>query len=311
MKLRWRVVAAAVLATALVVPTPVSAVDLPPAVAALKAAAERNDVSAQFALGRAYDRGDDVPPDLGQARAWYCKAAHQGHAEAAWRMSQIFLIGWGVPTDLANSRAWTRAAAANGHFNAQAIVRAMGNRGDKSPPVCSGRRRVPSPSVMTGLSLSPHTNTSPRPPPERIMTLVRMMAPRYDLDPALVLAVIEAESGFRPDIVSNRGARGLMQLIPETASRFGVSDIFDVEDNLRGGMSYLRWLLARFEGDVRLALAGYNAGEGAVEAHGGVPPFAETQTYVHRILGRYSMSHHTYDPSAAAPSKMLTRRSNR
>lgn len=77
-----------------------------------------------------------------------------------------------------------------------------------------------------------------------------------------------------------------MQLIPETAERFGVRDVWDPEQNLRGGMAYLRWLMQHFDGDLELVLAGYNAGEGAVQRHGGIPPYAETRTYVKRIIAR-------------------------
>jgi soluble lytic murein transglycosylase-like protein len=99
----------------------------------------------------------------------------------------------------------------------------------------------------------------------------------------LVIAVIQVESNFDPNALSPKNAQGLMQLIPETAERFGVKDVWDPEQNLRGGMAYLRWLLDYFRGDVRLALAGYNAGEGAVERHQGVPPFDETQDYVRKV----------------------------
>lgn len=113
------------------------------------------------------------------------------------------------------------------------------------------------------------------------------LAPEYDLDPALVLEVVRAESNFNPRARSRKGALGLMQLIPATAQRFGVNDPFEPMQNLRGGMAYLRWLLERFDGDLKLMLAGYNAGEAAVERHGGVPPYRETREYVQRILQRY------------------------
>ncbi|MFO1189608.1 MAG: lytic transglycosylase domain-containing protein [Alphaproteobacteria bacterium] len=115
---------------------------------------------------------------------------------------------------------------------------------------------------------------------------------RYRLDPALVLAVISVESSFRPDAVSAKNAQGLMQLIPATATRFGVRDAFDPEENLRGGMAYLRWLLDHFAGNVQLAVAAYNAGENAVERHRGVPPYAETRAYVKKIQQLYPNAHH-------------------
>lgn len=104
------------------------------------------------------------------------------------------------------------------------------------------------------------------------------------VSPALVLAVIAVESAGRPDALSPKGAQGLMQLIPDTAARFGVTDAKDPAQNIRGGVAYLDWLIARFDGDVLLALAGYNAGEGAVDRNDGVPPFAETRAYVPKVL---------------------------
>jgi transglycosylase-like protein with SLT domain len=112
------------------------------------------------------------------------------------------------------------------------------------------------------------------------------------LDPCLIVSVMRAESGFNRMAVSPKGASGLMQLMPATAERFGVKNIFDVRENILAGAKYLRWLLDRFDGDVRLALAGYNAGEGAVELYGyRIPPFLETQNYVRTIYTRYSGLH--------------------
>ena len=108
-----------------------------------------------------------------------------------------------------------------------------------------------------------------------------------DLDPKLVEALIRAESAFNARALSNKGAMGLMQLMPGTATDLGVENAFDVEENLRGGTAYLRSLLDRFSGDVTLALAGYNAGPAAVEKYGGVPPYPETTAYVRRILTSY------------------------
>jgi len=108
-----------------------------------------------------------------------------------------------------------------------------------------------------------------------------------NISPALALAVIAVESAGRAEAVSSAGAQGLMQLIPATAQRFGVSDSFDPAQNIRGGIQYLDWLLAHFDNDVVLALAGYNAGEGAVRRNNGVPPFAETRDYVPKVLAAW------------------------
>ncbi len=105
----------------------------------------------------------------------------------------------------------------------------------------------------------------------------------FGVDEAVVRAIIHAESAFRPNALSRVGAQGLMQLMPATARRFGVSNAFDASQNIRGGVQYLSWLLKRFNGDLTLAAAGYNAGEGAVDKYRGVPPYNETQRYVQRV----------------------------
>jgi soluble lytic murein transglycosylase-like protein len=120
-----------------------------------------------------------------------------------------------------------------------------------------------------------------------VAQLVQHMAPQYGLDPELVMAMIRQESNFNPMATSPKNAQGLMQLIPATAERFGVRDPYDPVENLKGGMKYFRWLLDRFGGSVELALAGYNAGEGAVDRHNGIPPYDETRNYVRRILSNY------------------------
>ncbi len=110
------------------------------------------------------------------------------------------------------------------------------------------------------------------------------------VSPALVLAVIGIESAGRADAVSSAGAQGLMQLIPATASRFGVSDSTDPVQNIKGGVAYLDWLMKEFNGDPLMVLAGYNAGEGAVRANNGVPPFDETRAYVPKVLAAWTVA---------------------
>jgi len=114
-------------------------------------------------------------------------------------------------------------------------------------------------------------------------TEIAAAAREFGVDEAVVRAIIHAESAYNPTALSRAGAQGLMQLMPATARRFGVSDSFDASQNIRGGVQYLSWLLKRFNGNLQLAAAGYNAGEGAVDRHGGVPPYSETQRYVQRV----------------------------
>ena len=117
--------------------------------------------------------------------------------------------------------------------------------------------------------------------------LIRTASGRYHVDADLIRAVIKAESDFRSNARSHKGAMGLMQLMPETARLHHVADAYDPNDNVEAGVRHLKMLLERYQGDLRLSLAAYNAGSGAVEKHRGVPPFAETKDYVRRVLRFY------------------------
>lgn len=112
---------------------------------------------------------------------------------------------------------------------------------------------------------------------------IHTAAQQYGVEEAVVRAIIHAESAYRPNAMSHAGAQGLMQLIPATASRFGVADAFDPGQNIRGGVQYLAWLMKRYSSNLTLVAAAYNAGEGAVDRNGGVPPYSETQRYVQRV----------------------------
>jgi soluble lytic murein transglycosylase-like protein len=125
------------------------------------------------------------------------------------------------------------------------------------------------------------------PPGGDLRQAAALAARRHGLDPDLVIAVVSVESGFRPQAVSPKGAQGLMQLMPRTAESLGVVDAFDPEQNLDGGVRHLGQLLTQYDGDVERALAAYNAGEGAVRRHHGIPPYRETRAYVKKVLARY------------------------
>ncbi|HEX9983255.1 MAG TPA: lytic transglycosylase domain-containing protein [Thermoanaerobaculia bacterium] len=127
---------------------------------------------------------------------------------------------------------------------------------------------------------------APRPNPSQFDRIIRDAAQRHSLPPELVTAVARVESDFNPLCVSHKGARGLLQVMPETGKRFGIrhpDELFDPEANIAAGTAYLAWLMARYQGNLDYALAAYNAGEGAVDRHRGIPPYRETQEYVRKV----------------------------
>ncbi|HEY4441828.1 MAG TPA: lytic transglycosylase domain-containing protein [Candidatus Elarobacter sp.] len=138
--------------------------------------------------------------------------------------------------------------------------------------------------TLSGMPTNPAAAAPAPVPPAQIDALVDQNASTWQVDPALLKAVIANESGFNANATSKVGAQGLMQLMPETAASLGVRDAYDPAQNVAGGARYLRGLLDRFGGDQRLAVAAYNAGPGAVSKYGDVPPYAETQSYVTNVL---------------------------
>jgi soluble lytic murein transglycosylase-like protein len=229
---------------------------------------------------RRYEHGEGVPKSVDRAIRLYCKAAKAGHAEAQYFLGYLYAHGRGVKRDDALAAAWFRAAAKSGDRHARNMLKLV-----RSKP-----RPRPQCLLSDGLPVGAERKKGSRHPAQGpIADLVRTLAPQYRLDPDLVLAVVEMESNFDPTALSHKNAQGLMQLIPATAERFGVDDVWDPEQNLRGGMSYLRWLLDHFDGDIKLALAGYNAGEQAVRRYRGIPPYAETREYVERISRRLNL----------------------
>jgi len=148
-------------------------------------------------------------------------------------------------------------------------------------------REMPSISALPGISALPSYRVDPnrmRVESRAFDPIIANVSRRYNVETALVKAVIKAESGFQPNAVSPKGARGLMQLMPGTAQMHGVTNVHEPLQNIDGGVQHLRMLLDRYSNNVVLALAAYNAGEGHVDQYGGVPPFQETRNYVHRVL---------------------------
>lgn len=161
-------------------------------------------------------------------------------------------------------------------------------------------RRDPEPDAATPASPAPRPGLLAR-GLQGFADLIRATAERHGVDSRLVEAVVHVESAGNPTAVSPKGARGLMQLMPERAAELGVRDPFDPRQNVDGGVRHLRDLLQRFGGDVTLALAAYNAGEGAVRTYGGVPPYPETRDYVQRVRALYDGAGRLQARSVALP----------
>jgi hypothetical protein len=263
-------------------------------------------------LGQRYETADGLERDFAKAGELYCAAARARNADGLVRLGWMYMNGRGVTRDAAVAHTLFKEAAALGHDMGQRLADLV-PAGPARTPACITRSEsaataagLPALPVPPALG-APAEFRKPRGTPDqkRLLATVLNLAPHYKLDPRLVMALIQTESNFDPLARSAKNAQGLMQLLPETAERFAVRDITDPMENLRGGMAYLRWLLATFRGDVLLTLAAYNAGEGAVERFRGVPPYGETMAYVQKIRAQYPFDRHPFDPKIADASPML------
>lgn len=261
-----------------------------------------NDVTAELlARALAFEHGEGVPRDPARAVELYCVAARAGNAEAQYSLGWIYANGRGVPHDEAIAASFFALAAESGHaYAARMLARMPEARGEL--PDCMKPAAAPPPMAVLEepdpfLALSPQQ--------QKIADAVMRVAPRYGIEPRLALSVIAVESNFVPTARSPKDARGLMQLIPQTAERFNVRNSYNVDENVRGGLTYLRWLLAYYQGQVALAAAAYNSGEATVDRYRGVPPYPETREYVRRVLALFRKDSHPYDPRVVAPSPML------
>jgi soluble lytic murein transglycosylase-like protein len=150
-------------------------------------------------------------------------------------------------------------------------------------------------------------NAAAASPDASVTEIVEATARRYDVDPLLVHSVIQVESSYNPYAISPKGAQGLMQLMPGTARRFGVANAFDVQDNIEGGVRYLKYLQSIFPQDLRLAVAAYNAGEGAVWKYNNqIPPYRETEEYVHKVSRTYGKAKSAADRQRASETPART-----
>lgn len=254
----------------------------------------------------AHENGEGVERNTPLAAALYCESARMGDAQAQYNLGWMYANGRGVDRNDELAAYFFQAAAKQGLPTAQRMLQVVGGEAAAQTPECM---RPPPPAAPPAEALTTavaqpsvdYTTVAPR----KIFDLVMKYAPQYQVEPQLALAIIAAESNFNSLALSPKNAQGLMQLIPETSERFNVRNAFDPAQNIRGGLTYLRWLLAYFEGDLALVAAAYNAGEGKVERYRGVPPYSETRAYVQRILKAVGVPAHPFNASITPPSPLL------
>jgi len=250
----------------------------------LRRLAAQGDAQAQVELGLVLEYGEGVARDPQAAREWYCRAAARGSADAELNLGWMFAGGRGMERNDDIASYWLGRAAAAGNQRAARLLRQLPESLATGSSGCE--------SIATLPWLEQRCSDAAC---QQIVTMVEGLSGESGLEANLILSVISAESAFDPRARSPKGARGLMQLIPATAKRFGVRDIWNPEQNIRGGIAYLQWLLAYFEGDLERVLAGYNAGEHRVRQYRGIPPYAETRAYVKRILQDYGKRRHPFE----------------
>jgi soluble lytic murein transglycosylase-like protein len=247
------------------------------------------------------EHGEGRAPDLVLASQLYCDAARAGNAEAAFRLGWMYFNGRGVERNDALAAGMFELAQERGYVFAHAPLQHL----QAASPALPNCMAPPAIEVVTEEVRQPELDDAlkrARPDQAELVRLVHEMAPAYGIDPRLAVSVMLVESNFSSNAKSPKGALGLMQLIPQTAERFNVKRPFDSRENIRGGLSYLRWLLAYYQGKMELVLAGYNAGEKAVDRYHGIPPYPETREYVKKVLTLYRKHQHAFDSSITPAS---------
>ncbi|MFU8790243.1 MAG: transglycosylase SLT domain-containing protein [Methylobacter sp.] len=235
-----------------------------------------------------------APHDLWQAAVRYCEAARLGSMEAQYQLGMLYAFGAGVPVQRAYAAALFSMAGQQGHYEAQNMLESIQLKSSTLPSCINSANAKPEKGIRyssvsaSGFDIDIETRLNRLPKSKAwIVDMVKTMSPWYQIDPHLALSIVSVESNFNTGARSPKNAMGLMQIIPATAERFNVKDAFDASQNIKAGLKYLQWLLKRYHGDVALAAAGYNAGEGAVDRYHGVPPYRETEQYVARVLRLY------------------------
>jgi TPR repeat protein len=263
--------------------------------------------AALAAQALAYEHGEGVPKDEGKAAALYCDAARGGDVDAMFNLGWMYANGRGIARDDSLAAFFFSRAAREGHAQAREMLKFVEDGRSVYPQCMLPPAPPPDTTAVVEDTLDSEAFADLPPDKRKVAEMVVKAAPQFAIDPRLALAIVAAESNFQPDARSPKDARGVMQLISSTATRFNVRNRMNVEDNLQGGLAYLRWLLAYYRGRVTLAVAAYNAGEAAVDRYKGIPPYAETRAYVQRVQRVFADEWHPYDPSIADSSTILVR----
>ena len=262
-------------------------------------------IQALLATATQFEHAEGVPRDYAKAAALYCQAAKAGNANAQFALGWMYANGRGVDKNDAVAGQLFSMAAKQGHEGAINMTQfALTTKGATLPDCLTPDPIKPLEAVVVQTPVAPPNYQNNR----AIFRMVEKIAHRYAIDPQLVMAIISVESGFNVHARSPKNAQGLMQLIPETAQRFKVKNSLDAEENIKGGVAYLNWLLAYFKGNVGMVAAAYNSGEGAVEKYRGIPPYPETQNYVRRVSQLYQKTDHPYQTGVVKASAFLANR---
>lgn len=290
-------------------------------------------LSALMQKAAAYEASAESNEEFWQAAVIYCEASKLGSTEAQYRLGMLCAFGKGVPENRAFAASLFSMASQQGHQKAFDMLETV-NFKSQELPACVTSEALPEkqPPPPPPIFVTPEALPEKKPPrvfgpaehtiqidryleslpssKSWIIDLVNKISDWYDIDPKFVLSIITVESAFETKARSPKSAMGLMQLIPKTAERFNVKNAFDASQNIRGGITYLKWLLSYYRGNVALTAAAYNAGEKAVDRYFGIPPYPETREYVNRLKKLYKRSTHSYDETITEPSPIVIEKAN-
>jgi TPR repeat protein len=268
-------------------------------------------------LSQRYGNSQDAKTYFNELHRHYCRHSKNGDVEAQYALAWMYENGKGTNKNIFTAEQLYRIAAKQKYQLAIHLLKSYGFDLNQEPqqshlPSCmlsSGENALINLNYSEKDELQDESNQAPSDAikklsvsQDKIYKIVNKLSTQFNVDVDLVMSFILIESGFDINATSKKNAQGLMQLIPETGSRFGIKNPYKAEENIKGGMAYLEWLLAYYQGNLELVAAAYNAGEGAVDKHKGVPPYQETKQYVKKILSLYNKKKHIYREDFIKPS---------